>query len=223
MTDHLSFDTLCDYADGSLDAAAEAAARRHLDECAECMKQKDALAALDVAAAALPRSIAPPEGLWNDIRRELKPRRFGRMRLLSWGLPQLAAAAMIVAVSSSALTVIVLRGRDAAVSQKRMAVGAPATPPLGEQLPVRLAAAEIRYNRSVEALQMTLDQKRDSLSASTIATVERSLRVADSAIAEARAALTQDPSNGTLAALFASNYERKIDLLRRATLLEPRT
>ena len=68
-----------------------------------------------------------------------------------------------------------------------------------------------------------LDQRRDSLAPSTVATVERSARIADSAIAEARAALEHDPSNRVLADLLVSNYERKLDLLRRATELAPRT
>ena len=75
----------------------------------------------------------------------------------------------------------------------------------------------------MEALRRTLDERRDSLSASTVETVERSLRVADEAIAEAREALERDPSNGVLVRIFESNYERKIDLLRRATELAPRT
>ena len=90
-------------------------------------------------------------------------------------------------------------------------------------LPARLASAEQGYLRSTMALRRTLDERRDSLAPSTVATVERSLRIADSAIAEARAALERDPSNAVLAALFASNYERKIDVLRRATELAPRT
>ena len=73
------------------------------------------------------------------------------------------------------------------------------------------------------ALWRTLDERRDSLAPSTVATVERSLRIADSAIAEARSALEQDPANRVLGELFVSNYERKIDLLRRATELAPRT
>jgi len=90
-------------------------------------------------------------------------------------------------------------------------------------LPAQSASDEQGYARSAGALQETLAQRRDSLAPSTIATVERSLRVADSAIAEARTALTADPANRALARLFASNYERKIDLLRRANELAPRT
>ena len=91
------------------------------------------------------------------------------------------------------------------------------------RLPAQLASAEQGYLRSALALRRTLDERRDSLAPSTIATVERSLRIADSAIAEAREALEHDPSNAVLAALFTSNYERKIDVLRRATELAPRT
>ena len=97
------------------------------------------------------------------------------------------------------------------------------TAPVTQRLPAHLAVAERGYERSVDALWRTLDERRDSLAPSTVATVERSLRIADSAIAEARSALEQDPSNRVLAELFVSNYERKIDVLRRATELAPRT
>jgi hypothetical protein len=79
------------------------------------------------------------------------------------------------------------------------------------------------YTRSIEALRRTLDERRDSLAPSTIATVERSARIADSAIAEARAALERDPANRVLEELLHSNYERKVDLLQRAAELAPRT
>ena len=92
-----------------------------------------------------------------------------------------------------------------------------------QALPASLASTETSFTRSVDVLQRTLSERRDSLAPSTVETVERSLRVADSAIAEARVALARDPSNGTLVKLFASNYARKIDLLRRATELAPRT
>lgn len=220
MTDHLSFETLCDLADGALGAAAEAPARTHLRSCEECASHFASLTALGASAAALPREIAPPEGLWTDIRAELKPRRaFGRERAFVWRMRHLAAAAAVVALGSSALTALMLRGQRAPAPQS---AAADPLPPAAA-LPARLASAEHGYTRSVEVLQRALDERRDSLAPSTIATVERSLRVADSAIAEARDALARDPANRALAALFASNYERKIDLLRRATELAPRT
>ncbi|MEO7456893.1 MAG: hypothetical protein ABIY52_11575 [Gemmatimonadaceae bacterium] len=176
---------------------------------------------LDQLSAELPRDIAPPADLWADIRAGLEPR--DAVALPRTGMAfrtrQLIAAGLVVAVASSAITALALRNRGATQQAAEAAPSRPAAP----ELPVVLANAEHGYTRSVDALQRTLDERRDSLAPSTVATVERSLRVADSAIAEARAALTQDPANRALAALFASNYERKIDLMRRATELAPRT
>ena len=175
---------------------------------------------LNELTAALPREIAPPPDLWPAIRGELAPR---TSRTVHWNPRwRLAAAALLVAASSSILTVFAVRGRDRAPSAAAVAQeeGAPRA---ATGLPTHLAVAERGYERNVDALWRTLDERRDSLAPSTVATVERSLRIADSAIAEARSALEHDPSNRVLAELFVSNYERKIDLLRRAAELAPRT
>jgi hypothetical protein len=174
---------------------------------------------LDELTAALPREIAPPPELWGAIRAELAARSAEAGRWDRW---RLAAAALLIAASSPLLTVVALRGRDRA----RAVAVAPAAPRVTRAespLPAQLASAEQGYLRSTMALRRTLDERRDSLAPSTVATVERSLRIADSAIAEARAALERDPSNAMLAALFTSNYERKIDVMRRATELAPKT
>ena len=172
---------------------------------------------LDELTSALPREIAPPPELWGAIQAELAERSSNARRWDRW---RLAAAGLLIAASSSLLTVVALRARDHA----RAVAVAPAAAPTAElRLPARLASMEQGYLRSTEALRRTLDERRDSLAPSTVATVERSLRIADSAIAEARAALERDPSNAVLAALFTSNYERKIDVLRRATELAPKT
>jgi len=181
---------------------------------------------LDELTAALPREIAPPPDLWPAIRAELAPRSARTVRwTVGW---RLAAAGLLVAASSSILTLLAVRGaKDVAPDSTAVAVAerAPthARTRAAAQLPAHLVVAERGYARSVDALWRTLDERRDSLAPSTVATVERSLRIADSAIAEARSALEQDPANRVLGELFVSNYERKIDLLRRATELAPRT
>jgi hypothetical protein len=177
---------------------------------------------LDELTAALPREIAPPPELWTAIRAELAERSSHARRWDRW---RLAAAGLLIAASSSLLTVVALRARDHARAVAVAPAARASSPAAIEKprLPARLANAEQGYLRSAEALRRTLDERRDSLAPSTVATVERSLRIADSAIAEARVALERDPSNAVLAALFTSNYERKIDVLRRATELAPRT
>jgi hypothetical protein len=177
---------------------------------------------LDELTAALPREIAPPPDLWPAIRAELAPR---SARTARWSAGwRLAAAGLVVAASSSILTLFAVQARDGAPGPTAVAVDT--TPPPASattRLPAHLVVAERGYARSIDALWRTLDERRDSLAPSTVATVERSLRIADSAIAEARSALEQDPANRVLADLLVSNYERKIDLLRRASELAPRT
>lgn len=179
---------------------------------------------LDELTAGLPREITPPPDLWPAIRAELAPRSAHAARWSPrW---RLAAAGLVVAASSSILTLLAVRARDGARDVAVVATAdtvTPATQPTPARLPAHLVVAERGYARSIETLWRTLDERRDSLAPSTVATVERSLRIADSAIAEARSALEQDPANRVLADLFVSNYERKIDLLRRATELAPRT
>jgi hypothetical protein len=57
------------------------------------------------------------------------------------------------------------------------------------------------------------------LSPATVRVVERSLATIDTAIAEARAALASDPANRSLVEILSANYERKVELLQRATEL----
>lgn len=237
MTDHLTFDRLCDLADGTNSADSHLEAREHLLECAKCARQLTAITSLATETSALPREVAPPPELWTTICAELAPRAQAPLapapKVASWGGSggarhwRLAAAGLVIAIGSSALTMVALRGgdrggdraRDLGASVQVAAVPASAS----STLPAHLASAERSYERSAETLRRTLDERRTLLAPSTVETVERSLRIADSAIAEARTALERDPSDGVLAALFASNYERKIDLLRRATELAPRT
>lgn len=227
MTDHPSFDQLCDLHDDALSAADAKDVRAHLATCAQCAEEFALLDTLAEETASLPKSIAPPEGLWSDIRAEIAPPTARRSFGAGLSVRQLAAAAVLVALGSSALTFATMRRSNGrvtpAASVDTTAIAAIRYPSRGVALPASLASEESGFTRSVDVLQRTLDERRDSLAPSTIETVERSLRVADSAIVEAREALARDPSNRALAKLFASNYERKIDLLRRATELAPRT
>jgi hypothetical protein len=220
-TEHLSFDQLCELADAAPGLAAHEAWRTHVAACADCAGQLAALVSLRVEASRLPREVSPPPELWTGIHAGLAPRaRLARASGWSASRWRYAAAALLIAASSSAITMLALRGdRGGAPNASRQAAATPSA----SKLPAQLASAELGYARSVESLRRTLEGRRDSLSTSTVETVERSLRIADAAIAEAREALERDPSNGVLAQIFASNYERKIDLLRRATELAPRT
>jgi hypothetical protein len=90
-------------------------------------------------------------------------------------------------------------------------------------LPASFAVAEGKYVITIEELKSAFHAQRSSLNPETVRTVEHSLAVIDSAIAEARDALLADPGNRTLVDLLSASYQRKLDLLRRTSELTPRT
>ncbi len=219
MTEHVDFAQLCDFLDNEMERDDRARVDVHLRDCTDCRAWFAALAGLAQHVDALPREHVVPPDLWRGIRAGLSPREGTQHAWRHVYTLRLLAAAALIAIISSGLTVIVLHGARA---PRGAAVPSAATTAQAS-LPAHDTPDELRYVRSAGALQETLAQRRDSLAPSTVATVERSLRVADSAIAEARLALASDPANRMLARLLASNYERKIDLLRRANELAPRT
>lgn len=86
-------------------------------------------------------------------------------------------------------------------------------------LPSAVRAVDNNYAATVAELREALEGQRAALAPSTVRTVERSLAVIDSAIAEARNALAADPANAALVDILSAHYERKVDLLQRATEL----
>ncbi|HEX6278078.1 MAG TPA: hypothetical protein VFZ53_33770, partial [Polyangiaceae bacterium] len=83
--------------------------------------------------------------------------------------------------------------------------------------------AEGHYTQTIDELRLAVDAQRAQLNPETVRTVDRTIAVIDSAIAEARAALLADPNNRTLVDLLSASYQRKLDLLRRTSELGSRT
>jgi len=82
---------------------------------------------------------------------------------------------------------------------------------------IRAASYEedfVTLDLEVRTLQAMLDQRRSMLDSTTVAVVERNLKLIDTAIAESRAAFLRDPASQFLAAQLARSYTTKITLLR---------
>lgn len=205
---HPTIETLGDLLDAQLPPAGRAEVEAHLRHCAECRETMEALRQLAREAAALPRTMAAPDGLWDEVRGTIEGRRTRKLRP-AWRLsPGLAAAAAVVCMAAgSAVTLLVTRES--------------AAPPAGvvRVMPVAWQATEQGYLDNVAALQAILREQQGQLSPETVVAVEQALRTIDDAIAEARSALMRDPSNAALGDLLASNYRQKVELLRRATQL----
>ena len=250
-------DTLSDYLDGELPDEERRAVDAHLRGCAGCSAVLNELKRVIVRAQGVAVAPRPPAAdLWAGIaaRIDLSRRRADSIvvsftprapRRVTFTLPQLAAAAVLIAAVSGGLVWSVLgrpdpghattapaaspRGvasRDDVASRDAVAEPFRATPSDASQpsngdaarvAPVSMADAH--YDAAVVDLEKALKQGRGRLDATTIAIVEHNLQIIDQAIDQAREALVADPANTYLSGHLVEARRRKLDLLRRAAAL----
>ncbi|MDQ2666766.1 MAG: zf-HC2 domain-containing protein [Gemmatimonadota bacterium] len=115
--------------------------------------------------------------------------------------------------------------------------GAQASPKSGSQGAPQHASATLRlastapgadvadpvFNSEISKLRQIVRERRSQLDPKTVAVLEQSIAVMDSAIAQSRAALRMDPASGFLATQLNRSLEKKVELLRMAALLPSRT
>lgn len=204
---------LDEWVDGTLSAAERREMERHLADCADCRRAEAELRELLERVASLPRSIEPAHDLWPGIldgitRQRVARPDFGGRSLRSWA-PLLAAAALLLVIASSGLTMLFLN----------RAPDAPAAEGIRTVAWREFQAAEREYERVTDELLAVLDTRRNELSPETIEIVETNLELIDQAIRESRAALERDPSNAGLAATLSDIYRKRVDFLRAITRL----
>jgi multidrug resistance efflux pump len=74
------------------------------------------------------------------------------------------------------------------------------------------------YDQEITRLRSVI-KRRDDLDPKTIAAIQRSLDVIDTAIAQARAALAADPASAFLNKRLNDAQNKKVELLRTAAML----
>lgn len=195
---HLTEQQINDYVDDILLPEDVAMVHAHIQDCSDCRAEAEALRGVLQRMAALPRSIMPGR----DLRPNLSapPQ---RTTLWPWRYPLAAAAALLIAVSST-VTVLLTRSEQPAVRITETSGG------------VDLVNLEQQYSSEVESLQRTLRVRREDLSPETVRILEENLAIIDKAIQEARSALINDPQSDMLGELLRSAYQRKLDLLKQA-------
>ena len=225
-------DRLSEYLDNDLSPADRAAANAHLRLCPTCAAMLDELRAVTARAHAL-ADHAPANDLWPAIAAAigsdispLSPRRKenGRRRF-SFSVPQLAAAALVLATVSGGVvwTLGVPRASNVAVapvssvSPSQPATAGGAVRPTGFTTP--RPTAEQSYDAAVADLERVVAAGRGRLDEKTLQVVRKNLAVIDSAVAQARRAVEQDPANSYLNSYLAHTMRRKIDLLRQVATL----
>lgn len=112
---------------------------------------------------------------------------------------------------------------------ERSAGPRPASPGDAGSLSARLASAEPLMHEAepvfaseISKLRKIVRERQSQLDPKTIAVLEQSIAVIDSAIAQSRAALLKDPASGFLASQLNHSLEMKVELLKTAAQLPSR-
>jgi negative regulator of sigma E activity len=222
---------LSEFIDGELSAADHAACAAHIAECADCREVvADLRQVLNVARSEVDR--APEANLWpgvlakiaespspGDVIAFAAPAPHAPRRIV-FTLPQLAlAASLLIAVSAGVAYVAAGRSTATPVAQEDP-IQAQAEPLLPPSAGVERANfADAQYDQAVTDLEKILVDMRDELDPRTVVVIERNLAAIDQAIREARAALDADPANTFLNSHLVDARRKKLELLRRATMI----
>jgi anti-sigma factor RsiW len=212
-------DRLSEYLDGDLTPAERSALEAHLAACGMCRTTLDELRRVVTRAQALDDR-PPAADLWPGIAQHigvvsLAARREGgaggARRRLSFTMPQLAAAAVVLALFSAGSVWLALRNR-------------PTLPPLAPgttavMSSVGVSPLDARTAASVAVLEQTLARNRSRLDTGTVRVIEKNLAIIDRAIRDAQSALAADPANAYLNQHLAQETRRKLELLRQAATL----
>jgi anti-sigma factor RsiW len=231
MSEHWT-DRLSEYLDGELSPNEAVALESHVATCAACRLTLQELRQVIGAAATL-EDAPPATDLWPGILEKMiagdgatvlpfrAPDR--PTRRLTFSVSQLAAAAAILMFLSGGSVWMLSRMAGNGAGTQTASAPAVTEPQTPSEIAARfVTTTQASYEGAIQELESMLAANRDRLDPATVQVVERNLATIDAAIAEAKAALSNDPSNAYLYKHFDNTLMKKIELLRRATSL-PRT
>jgi hypothetical protein len=87
----------------------------------------------------------------------------------------------------------------------------------------RRESAAAVYDQEITKLHAVIERRRGELDPKTVAAIERSLAVIDTAIAQARSALAADPASRFLHGRLNDVLDKKVELLRTTAMLPARS
>lgn len=217
------------FLDHTLDADAYAQITAHLEGCEAC---RALLADLDRirSAARTMGPIAPPEHIWLEIagRIRIEQREQGaplpiarpasrhpssRSDMFQW--MGLAAALLLVTTG----VYIVARPEPSSPAPVMNADSNVATNAAVETVEDTLQRAEAEYAKAIAQLEQIVKSGDPAVSQAAVATLQRSVTTIDSAIAESRAALTDNPASQPARTSLFDALGSKVSLLQRTVVL----
>lgn len=113
-------------------------------------------------------------------------------------------------------------GNSTSASQGREA-SVPRAPVPANFASVDQISSERVYGKEIESLQRIVGERKTRLDSSTVAIIEKNLRIIDTAIEQSRAALAKDPASRLLGEQLTNALDKKVALLRTAARLPAST
>jgi hypothetical protein len=225
---------LADYLERTLDAEWVAMADTHRAACARCDALVHDLEALQTQAAHL-GPLTPSRDLWPGIAARIgtpvSSLDHRRTRSRTW--ISVRAAAALVFVTAGTTYAVARLSSHPTVPTRHVAVTPPsvaATPiptvpiPTPAVTPVsHKQSAEATYAQEIAGLHAIVEQRSTQLDPHTRAVIEHNLQVIDTAIAESRRALANDPHSAFLGDQLDQALNTKLELLRTVALLPAHT
>lgn len=221
-------DRLSEYVDGTLAPAEKARVEAWLAGDPAARRAAAELAEVKRRAAALP--LRPvPESVWLGVRAGIRSGGTGAQprhaasarRRISFSLPQLAAAAVVllaVGVGGGWMLLRPAPGGTQPIAAASNPTGEPATSGSGPTLitaGVATPKADRSYDRAINDLQRVVTAQERQLSPATVKVIQANLARIDSALTQAQQALLNDPGNPYLNDHVAEMRQRKLKLLRQ--------
>ena len=220
---------LSGYVDRHLDAARAGEVRAHLLSCDACRGIADDLGLLRDAARKL-GPIDPPPHVWLEIAGRVRleggkpdaasPLRVvaspGRSRSETWQWLGLAAALLLTTL---AVYSIATPDNTAPVAVTTNTSGNAGEVPTVETVEETMKRAEAEYEKAIAQLEQLVKSGDSSVSATTVATLQKSLTTIDSAIADSRAALNSTPDSQPARTSLFEALRNKVNLLQHTVVL----
>ena len=220
---------LSGYVDRHLDAARAGEVRAHLLSCDACRGIADDLGLLRDAARKL-GPIDPPPHVWLEIAGRVRleggkpegasPLRAvsapGRSRTDTWQWLGLAAALLLTTL---AVYSIATPDSAAPVAVTTDTSGNAAEVPTVETVEETMKRAEAEYEKAIAQLEQLVKSGDASVSAASVATLQRSLTTIDLAIADSRAALNSEPGSQPARTSLFEALRNKVNLLQHTVVL----
>lgn len=224
-------DRLSSYLDDELAAEERATCEAHLEACRDC---REALAGLRAVIAIAKADVdrLPTTDLWPGVmariagdagtraRDRVVPMQPRRARSYTFTLSQLALAASLLIAVSAGVAYLAAGRALSEPPTRETPIQAMAEPLMPASADVERANfADEHYDQAVADFEKILVEMRDELDPRTVVVIERNLAAIDDAIREARAALEGDPANPFLNSHLVDARRKKLELLRRATMI----